>query len=59
MKNVLNKFESLPIPNFNLSKKIEVTATKTNFSTFLQLSCSKFRLKLCERPKSYLNCEAN
>ena len=25
-------------------------ASKANFSTFLQLSCLNFRLKLCEKP---------
>ena len=32
---------------------------KTNFSTFLQLSCSNFRLKVCQRPSSNQNCQTN
>ena len=32
-------------------KKLEKqSASKADFSTFLQLSCSNFRLKLCEIP---------
>ena len=30
---------------------------KTNFSAFLWISCSNFRLKLCQRPQIYENCK--
>ena len=32
-------------------------SSKTNLSTFLQFSCSKFRLKLFQRPSSCKNCQ--
>ena len=31
--------------------------SKATFSTFLQLGCLNFKLKLCERPWSYKSCE--
>ena len=34
-------------------------ASKASFSTFLELSCLNFRLKLCERVKTYKKCERN
>ena len=46
-----NKLESLLIPKIQLSEKLEKQLPiKENFSTFLQLDCSNFWLKLCERP---------
>ena len=32
---------------------------KFNFGTVLLLNCSNFRLKQCERPWSYQNCQRN
>ena len=44
----------------NLVKRSEKQLPgKANFSTFLQLGCSNFRLKLCETPQSYQNCQRN
>ena len=34
-------------------------SSKTNFSASLQISCSNFRLKLCQRSYSYENCQTN
>ena len=34
-------------------------SSKANFSSFLQVSCFNCWLKLCSRPYSYQNCEAN
>ena len=49
----LNKLESFSIPcQISTSAKrwkLQLPS-KTNLSTFLQIVCSNFRLKLCERP---------
>ena len=34
-------------------------SSKTNFSAFLQISCSNISLKLCQTPYSYENCQTN
>ena len=34
-------------------------SSKANFSTFLQISCSNFRLKLCQSPSSWENYQTN
>ena len=41
------------------SVKISVKklSSKTKYSTFLQLSCSNFKLKLCKKPHSYHNSQ--
>ena len=55
-----NKLESLLIQNFDLSEKVErQLLSMANFSTFLQLNCSNFRLKLYEGHLSYQNCQRN
>ena len=55
----------LPIPNFDLSEKIgKVVGRKflvvgkkigKKCGSFLQISCTSFRLKLCQRPQIYQN----
>ena len=34
-------------------------SNKTTVSAFLQISCSNLRLKLCQRPQNYKNCQSN
>ena len=34
-------------------------SSKKNFTAFLHISCSNFRLKLCQKPQSYKNCQTN
>ena len=34
-------------------------SSNTNLSTFLHISCSNFKLKLCQRPLGYKNCQTN
>ena len=34
-------------------------SSKTIFSSFLHVSCSNYRLKLCQRLSSYKNCQTN
>ena len=46
------------IPNFNLSKRSEKQlSSNTNLRHFLQLNSSGLRLKQCQRPYSYQNCQ--
>ena len=55
------KIERLSIPNLDISEKRseKQLSSKTNFCTFLQISCSNFWLKLCQRSQIYKNCQAN
>ena len=56
-KTPWTKLESLSIPNLDLREKIGKVVTegsKRKFSTFLQFSCSNFRLKLSHNYKNYL-----
>ena len=43
----------------SVKRLVKYLLSKTNFSTFLHISCSSFRLKLCQRSKSYKNCQTN
>ena len=51
--------ERVSIPNLDLSEKIGKIvwhlSSKTNFSAFLQIHCSNFRLNLCKRSQSLSN----
>ena len=50
LKTFLNKLEMLLIPNVGLGGRIEKAVTgKANFTPFMQLTCSNFRLKQCKR----------
>ena len=37
----------------------QILTSKTHLSTFLQINCSNFRLKLCQRPQMYKICQTN
>ena len=49
------KLERSTIPNFEINGEIG----KTNFSAFMEINGSNFRLKLCKRAYSYKNCQTN
>ena len=43
----------------SVKRSWEYLSSKTNLSTFLHFSCSEFRLKLCQRPSSYKDCQTD
>ena len=50
LKNVLDQIWKAKIPNLYISEKNgKVVANKTNFRAFLEISYSKFKLKLYQR----------
>ena len=42
-----------------MKRSVKQLSSKTKCSTFSELSCSNFRLKLCEKLHSYQNCSKN
>ena len=60
-KTSQTKLEKLSISNLDLNLKIGklVISSMKNSSIFLQISCSNFGLKLCQRRYSYKNCQTN
>ena len=60
LKTSLNKLEILLIQNIDSMKGQEKQLpNKPNFSPFLQLICSNFGLKQCEKPQIYQNYQIN
>ena len=50
---------SLQLDTRKLKRLGKKLLSKTNFDTFLQISCSNFRLKLCQRSQIYKNFQTN
>ena len=50
---------SLQLDTRKLKRLGKQLLSKTNFDTFLQISCSNFRLKLCQRSQIYKNFQTN
>ena len=66
--NLLCFSKKWPVPNLKVSRYriwnslkrlVKQLSSKTKFIIFSQLSCSNFKLKLFEKPRSYQNCSKN